>query len=80
MTDFPYKLYRESNRASNMAYAGVGLGLIHAQKLFWISSLGLSFLVYKKNEWPLFYILCFIGISFSLYKSYQLSRYLRYLL
>lgn len=76
MTDFPYKLYRESNRAGNMAYAGVGLGLIHAQKLFWISSLGLAFLIYKKNEWPLFYILCFYLNGYSLYKGYQLHRYI----
>jgi hypothetical protein len=38
ITPFPQALYYESNCESNLAYAGIGLGLIHAQQMFWTAN------------------------------------------
>ena len=38
-TNFPYLLYKNANNYGNMAFAGVGLGFIHAQCLFWSSNI-----------------------------------------
>jgi len=70
-TNFPSFLYSISNQSGNMAYAGVALGLIRSQQLFWLANglICLSFFMYYKmvlyNAAIMLYIL-----SFS--KSYKL--------
>ena len=49
LTSFPYDIYNEANRHGNMAYAGIGLGLIKAQQLFWIANTGLLATCFNKN-------------------------------
>ena len=46
-TNFPNQLYNIGNRNGNMAIAGLGLGLINAQKLFWIANAG--FIIFLCN-------------------------------
>ena len=37
-TPFPQILYNEANCRGNMAYAGIGLGLIRSQQTFWLAN------------------------------------------
>ena len=51
-----------------MAFAGVGLGLIISQKIFWISNIIMTILFFYRNNIDLFYINIFLLlISISLY-------------
>lgn len=38
-SSFPYLVYREANNCGNFAFAGVGLGLIRCQQMFWGSNI-----------------------------------------
>ena len=50
-TSYPYHLYNIANSCGNLAFAGIGLGLIHAQNLFWIANVGTGICIYNiKNE------------------------------
>ena len=57
-TPAPYYLYNEANSAGNFAYAGIGLGLINTQKLFWIANCGTGLFFYYQSTNILF--LCFL--------------------
>jgi hypothetical protein len=46
-TQFPYVLYNRSTYVGNMAYAGVGLGLIKSQQMFWVSNSFVGIVVYN---------------------------------
>lgn len=50
-SSFPYLVYNQANESSNLAFAGVGLGLIRCQQLFWVSNviLGVVFFNFVKN-------------------------------
>ena len=81
-TPLPYMIYEQSNRHGNMAYAGIGLGLIQTQQIFWISNSIMSVVIYNRNNRDLLYfnILLFhfsIGLYiFSLVKTTNMLRYL----
>lgn len=81
-TSFPNFLYNVSNRNGNMAYAGIGLGLINAQILFWISNLGITIFIYNKNNLNFFYmnyfllLLCIFLYIISFSKSFYLINFL----
>ena len=83
-TNFPYILYNTSTRNGNMAYTGVGLGLIHCQQLFLISNTCVGIVVYNYyknihyfyvNYWLLVLSFVFYGYSFA--KFIYLVRFLR---
>jgi len=81
-TPLPYMIYEQSNRHGNMAYAGVGLGLIQTQQAFWISNSIMSVVIYNRNNRDFIYfnVLLFhfsIGLYiFSLVKTTNMLRYL----
>lgn len=53
-TPIPYYIYKEANKAGNMAYAGIGLGLINTQKIFWIANCGTGLFFYYHSTNILF--------------------------
>jgi hypothetical protein len=70
-TPFPYEFYDESNRVSNFAQAGIGSGLIEAQRDFWVSNCSLLLIIYYKNDPTFFYMN--IGLSIFCSILYTLS-------
>ena len=49
-TPFPYLLYKNATNASNLGIAGIGLGFIQSQKIFWISNfIMIIFYIFKEN-------------------------------
>lgn len=81
-TSFPYYLYNESNNNSNMAFVGIGIGLIYSQQLFWISNFGITIFIYNKNNLNYFYInyflllICIFLYKVSILKCLDLIKYL----
>lgn len=78
-TQFPRQLYAQGTNYSNMAYAGVGLGLMRCQIFFWISIVTLIInliMIYKYNIYFLYFI-CLLNI-FILYnvllKTFNLTK------
>jgi hypothetical protein len=63
-TPSPYYLYNAASKAGNMAYAGIGLGLIQSQKIFWIANCGIALCLYYNSTNPLF-------IGFLMYLYYH---------
>jgi hypothetical protein len=64
-TPLPYKIYNDSTANGNMAYAGVGLGLIRAQNAFWLSVCTgiVAFSMWNSSVYfPLQYALGFISV------------------
>jgi hypothetical protein len=55
-TPFPYTIYNISTNSGNMAYAGVALGLINSQRIFWLSNMGMITIFYFINNPDLIYI------------------------
>ena len=49
-TNFPNYLYNIGNGVGNMGIAGIGLGLINAQKMFWIANAGIIIFLYNDNS------------------------------
>jgi hypothetical protein len=76
-TPAPYYLYEHASRAGNMAYAGIGLGLINSQTMFWVANCGTALCVYCNSTNPLF-----IGflIGFLMYLYYHSISKTLYLL
>ena len=79
-TSFPYKFYYYSNSRGNFALAGVGLGLMYCQKIFWIAT-GLLFIYFLskiKKSIIMNNIILFIGgglYIYSFFKCYSLKKY-----
>jgi hypothetical protein len=48
-TPAPYYLYEDASISGNMAYAGIGLGFIHSQTIFWIANCGTALSVYYNS-------------------------------
>jgi len=63
-TPAPYYLYKEASTAGNMAYAGIGLGLINSQTIFWVANFGTTLCFYYNSTNILF-------ISFLIYLYYH---------
>ena len=83
-TPLPYIIYQHGNTHGNMAYAGIGLGLIHCQSIFWVSNTILSITVISytiKNEYNYYhifaYLLCAYLYSLSIIKTKYLFRLIR---
>lgn len=81
-TNYPYLLYNYSNNYGNLALSGVGLGLIDAQRIFWISNTGMIIYIFSKNFVNLYYINVFICFTcgflygISLIKIIKLLKYI----
>jgi hypothetical protein len=78
-THFPYYIYQIGSNNSNFAICGVGLGLIQAQRLFWISNTLIVTSFYFKNHINLYvyYFCVFISIlliSRSLQQTLELLK------
>jgi hypothetical protein len=74
-TNIPYRIYKVGNSTSNMATTGIGLGLITAQRLFWITNVGMTVALYYKS--PLLGVICISSYMLSVYKTKQLLKYLK---
>jgi hypothetical protein len=70
-TSFPYDIYNEANSHGNMAYAGIGLGLIKAQQLFWIANACLLAMCFNQNLFIILAPFCcymyFLSLTQALY-------------
>lgn len=80
-TSFSYKLYKDASNHGNMAYAGVGLGLINARIIFWCSNMIFLALLYLKNDLNIYFnysifLLCLYLYGISLYKIKYLMRFI----
>jgi hypothetical protein len=77
-TPFPYTIYDISTKQGNMAWAGVGLGLINSQRLFWISNAGIMLVIYNTNIYFDFILLFICGFLYSksFKKTIELIKYL----
>ena len=77
-TPFPYTIYNISTNQGNMAYAGIGLGLINSQRLFWISNIGTILVIYNTNLYIDIMLLSICGFLYnkSLSNVIQLKKYL----
>ena len=78
-TTYPYWLYQRATSCGNMAYAGIGLGLIRCQQLFWISNTTMAVVVLFRNEMAYYitFLLLLFGIGLyinSIAKCYYLIR------
>ena len=73
-TSFPYYIYNQSNRHGNMAYAGVGLGLINSQQMFWIANMGLIAIYFNTDLYILLAPLCCYMYIISLLKVHYLTN------
>ena len=74
-TNVPYRIYKVGNITSNMAVKGIGLGLITAQRIFWITNVGMTVAVYYKS--PLLGMICISSYVLSVYKTKELLKYLK---
>ena len=72
-TPGPYYLYEEASRAGNMAYAGIGLGFINSQRIFWVANCGTVLCLYYNLTNPLY-------IGFLMYLYYNSISKTQYLL
>ena len=82
-TPLPYMIYEQSNRHGNMAYAGVGLGLIQSQQVFCISNSIMSVVIYNRNNRDLFYfniLLFHFSIGLYIYSLVKTTNMLRFLI
>ena len=76
-TPFPYLLYKQANSDGNMAYAGIGLGLIHCQRMFWISNTILYLTSsYSNNRYLIVYLFCIYLYGFSIIKTKYLLAFM----
>ena len=81
-TPFPNTLYCQASNHGNMAFAGIGLGLIRCQIYFWISNiisiLSLSVIFnYNINYYLINGLYClFIINMFILYRVFAKTNYL----
>jgi len=66
-TTLPRLLYDQATSAGNLAFAGVGLGLMHCKKMFWISKIGFFFMLYCKYFKSLNFVLYYFGSFIFLY-------------
>ena len=77
-TPTPYYLYKEASIVGNMAYAGIGLGLINSQTIFWVANCGTALCFYYNST-----NILFIGFLIYLYYHsisktiYLLSLFIR---
>ena len=76
-TSLPYYIYNKANKNGNMAYAGIGLGLIQAQQMFWIANMGVLVISLNNHLRELSFILapflCYMYL-FSVIKIYYLTH------
>ena len=77
-TSFPYSIYYNANHVSNMAWAGIGLGLIQSQQLFWISNMGMLFVFYNDNIYLDFILLSICGFLY-ISSFIKVMNFLKYL-
>ena len=77
-TNFPYILYNETMKISNMSMNGVGLGLIYSQQIFWFSNISTVIVTYyctKLYYFKIFvYCICSYLYVISLLKSIYLYK------
>uniref|UniRef100_A0A6C0HYJ3 Uncharacterized protein n=1 Tax=viral metagenome TaxID=1070528 RepID=A0A6C0HYJ3_9ZZZZ len=71
-TQFPYVLFHKATQVGNMGYAGVGLGLIHSQQMFWVSNSCVGIVVYN-NMYNVNYFYTNCGLSILSFILYILS-------
>jgi hypothetical protein len=78
-TTYPYDLYETASNTGNLAYTGVALGLIKAQKSFWVSiGFGITAVVLR-GVFPLPYIMGVSSVTLMLYSLSLYREYSRYL-
>ena len=78
-TSLPYDIYNQANRCGNMAYAGIGLGLIKAQQLFWIANIGVITISLNETVREVSFILvpfCSFLYMLSLIKIQHLTSFI----
>lgn len=81
-TPLPYILHEQIIRCENVAYAGVGIGLIQSQQMFWVSNAIMTAVIYNRNNLDFLFLNIFLfHFSIGLYilsfvKSTNLIRYM----
>ena len=81
-TNYPICIYNEANRCGNMAFAGIGLGLLQAQRMFWTANISAGVYIYNMNNKEMiyynmfFYTLCIFLYTASLIKVANLIIYI----
>jgi len=79
-TSFPNLIYDVATHHGNMGFAGIGLGLIYNQRIFWTFNLGTGigvfYIVYYKNNLNIYYyyINIFLFIIFICLHMFLLNK------
>jgi len=74
-TNVPYRIYKVGNITSNMGVEGIGTALITAQRIFWITNVGMITAIYYKS--PFLGMICISSYALSVYKTKELLKYLK---
>lgn len=80
-TNFPYVLYKDSSNNGNMAFAGIALGFIHSQQIFWGANTILLTTIYLNEYFNIYslysiFLLCIFLYGISFVKIYDLCKYI----
>ena len=73
-TSLPDYIYYQATSHGNMGYAGVGLGLIKAQQMFWIANMGVLAIYFNKDLFILLAPFCCYMYTISLLRVYYLTN------
>ena len=73
-TPAPYYLYEKASKAGNIAYVGIGQGLIHSQYMFWITNSGSVLFLYFNSKNYLFAVILAYFYFHTISKTIYLLR------
>lgn len=83
-TFLPYDLYQNANRYGNFGKAGIAIGLINSQNMFWMSNIIMITIIMLKNNKYFYYInfllflLCIYLYIYSFTQFFYLVKYIKY--
>jgi len=65
-TYLPYDIYNKAMMNGNAVFADIGLGLIHAQQMFWLANMGLITIFFYPEHFLILAAFCsyLYGVSF----------------
>ena len=82
-TSSPYDLYQNANRYGNFGKAGIAIGLINSQNMFWISTIIMITIFFFKNNKYFYYtnfllfLLCIYLYVYSFTQFFYLFKYIK---
>jgi hypothetical protein len=81
-TSLPYDLYQNANKYSNFGKAGIAIGLINSQNMFWMSNIIMITIFFLKNNKYFYYtnlLLFLLSIYLYIYSFGQFFYLMKYI-